>query len=619
MPMYRYIALMWGHSNLESARAAKFLAARLHEVSPHKWSQAWYSAGLTIYHSGEHQGRMQTYRLQGERGAVLGRLFRNDFTSVVDDFDELESRRCLTTKGQHLIDNYWGRYVAFLNEPSSRTRYVMRDPSGAFPCFHTPFQGVTIYFSDMQDAANFDCLPFTVNWESLNVEIMLPGHQKTITGLNEVGEVLPAECVEVTPFDQRCWFVWNPTEISQTDVIENPEEAANILRRTVKSTIGALAGCYEHVAHNLGGLDSSIALACMVQAPKRPKITCVNFYTKSPRGEERRFSRQAAEQYGVPLVEFELDYRSVELDKLFVLNKRANPTGIMDCTGITGKDLQLELQKNVEARFTGVGGDNVFHQSPFGFGALDFVRSNGLLRKYIVKIALEASRYGRQAIFANFREMIRERLSPAPCQSYVFERLHEDRQFPFVNSEIVEDKTYERLLHPLLVADNHDLKGKYLQIMMSTFYYTGYYDRWDTEYHAEHIHAYFSQPIVETCLRIPIWILTYGGVDRGLARKAFQDDLPPSITRRYSKSTPADFFRAIFEHNNGFLRDVLLDGAMVGQGVLVRDRIEQALSSADQSLHVNHFQFLNYAAREIWLNGWLNRPTTKSPMLGISV
>lgn len=619
MTMYRYIALMWGRTDLEASRAAKFLAEKLPEVSLHQWSRAWDGVGLAIFHSGEHKGRMQTYRLRGERGAVLGRLFRNDYTSVIDDLSEFESRRCLETRGQHLIDNYWGRYVAFLNDPASGLRYVMRDPTGTFPCFHTPFRGVTIYFSDMQDAANFDFLPFTVNWDFLKVNIMLPPFQKRITGLNEVEEVLPAECVEIMPSGKRSRFVWNPTEISQADVVEDPDEASELLRETVKNTIGALVGCYERIIHNLGGLDSSIALACMAQAPKRPEITCVTNFTRSPRGDERYYSRQVARKYGVPLIEFGLDDRKVSLDRLFTVNKRANPAGMFDCIGITGEGLALAEQKYVQAQFTGAGGDNVFHQYPFNIGALDYVRRRGFFEKGNFRVAIEASRYGRRSIMSTLRDMLRERFVPAQCRSYVYAALYQSRKMPLVNPEVAEVGGYESFLHPMLIPHDDDPKGKYLQILSSALHHKDYYDMWDDNYYMERVRLYFNQPIVESCLRIPIWVLTYGGVDRGLARKTFQDDLPQNVARRYSKSTPAEFYRDIFESNIGFLRNVLLDGAMVAQGILLRDRLDCALSKDDLVQHLHPSALLGYAATEAWLKSWLDRPIAQAAALDVVV
>jgi asparagine synthase (glutamine-hydrolysing) len=619
MVMYRYMALMWSRADREADRAAKFLAANLPEVSPHAWSQAWDGAGLAIYHSGEHKGRMQTYRLQGERGAVLGRLFRNDYTSVVDDLDEFESRKCLETRGQRLIDDYWGRYVAFLNDPETGTRYVMRDPTGAFPCFHTPFRGVTIYFSDMQDAANFDFLPFTVNWEFIKANFFLPQYQKTITGLNEVSEVLPAECLEVTPFEKKSRFVWNPTEISQTGVVEDPEEAAALLRETVKSTIGAIAGCYDRVIHNLGGLDSSIALACMAQAQKRPEIICATHFTRSTSGDERLYSRQVVRKCDVELIEWELDWRKADLSRIFESNKLARPLGFFDCIGLTGDVLALAKKRDAEALTYGVGGDQVYFQLHRNFGALDYVRQHGLFQKDILKVAIEASRYGRKSLFATLRDMIRELAAPAPCYRYVHNEIFQFLRLPFIDPEFVDESGHERLLHPLLIPDDRDPKGKYKHILGSALSPLEHYNHWDAHYYAEQIRMYFTQPIIETCLRIPGWVMTYGAIDRGLARKAFQCDLPEDIVKRLSKSSPQTYYDEIFIHNKDYVMNVLLDGVMAREGILLHDKLEQGFTGQDQFLQVKSHEMLKYLSIEVWLRRWMERPVRQASSLALAV
>ena len=606
MTMYRYMTLMWNRADPDAQKAADFLAAKLNEVSPHAWRKAWGVPGLAVFDSGHDPGRMQTYRLDGDRGVVLGRLFHRDYTSQTTDLDDALSRKCIETRGQHLIDHCWGRYVTFLHDPASNTHWIMRDPTGAFPCFHTPFEGVEIYFSDMQDAANFDFLRFSVNWEFLKTNIMLAMFQKTHTGLNEVGEVLPAECVEITPFERTSRFVWDPTQIATTEVVEDPDEAATLLRTTVKNTIGALASCYDRVVHNLGGLDSSIVLACMADAPKRPEITCINYFTKSPRGEERFYSRQVADKFDAPLVEMELEYRKADLTKISRSNKLANPLGFFDCIGLTDNVLELAKETNAQALFYGVGGDNVFFQPKVNLGGLDHVRTHGL-SKDTLRIAMEAARYGRKSLTKTLRDMLHERFSPAPCYSAVHESLFDDLKIPLVNPDFVSDGNYERFLHPLLIPDQHSLKAKHFHILICALYSKDYYDHWDTDYCSERILAYLYQPIIETCLRIPVWVLTYGGVDRGLARRSFRQDVPQGVIRRVSKSTPVEFYDEIYNSNISILREFLIDGIMVQKGILLREKLEIALNRDDPLFGFARFQILGYLAKEIWLRSWIER------------
>lgn len=618
MTMYRYITLSWDRRNSAAARVAASIVDAIPTCSPHAWETSYRADGLVVLHSGEQKGRMQTYHMAGDNGVILGRLFRNgnngEYSSQTEDIGETETRRCLASKTQHLIDHYWGRYVTFLHDRASDTKYIMRDPSAAFPCFVTRYEGVDIYFSDMQDAANLEFLPFTVNWDFIRANLMLPLFQKTITGLNEVGEVLPAECVEVTPDGSTSRFVWDPAKIAATNVVEDVDEAAALLRKTVRNTIQALAGCYDGIVHNLGGLDSSIALACMADMPQRPDISCINYFTKSPQGEERFYSRQSANKAGVPLTESELDYRKVDISKIFCSNKLARPHGFFDCIGLTGDVLNLVSEKNADAIFYGIGGDNVFFQPPFNIGALDYVHNNGFGRDTL-KVWMEASRYGRKSLPKTLASMISERVFPAPCYDYVFDLIFDQEPSPFINPNLESIHKYKKYLHPLLLPHDNVAKGKYLHILMSALFSIEHYDHWDNEYLAERVNVYLTQPIIEACMRIPSWVLTSGGIDRGLARIAFRQDLPLDVVARRSKSTPGPFYTDVYANSIDLIRETLLDGALVNENILLREPLEQALRKTDIQLNIVPHLMLGHLGNEAWLSGWLNRSTGRAKKL----
>ncbi len=620
--MYRFIALLWNDADGDAAMAARFIASQLPETSSHQWRKSYATDGLTVFDAGAQAGRMQTCRLQNDSGVVLGKVFRNapngEYVSQTDDLDDIQSRKILRTQTGHLVTHYWGRYVAFLNDRATGVKYIMRDPSGAFPCFFTQHKGVEIYFSDMADVANFDFLPFTANHNYLATNILLPQFQKVHTGLNEVSEVLPAECVEIMPSGRTSRFVWNPTKIAETDVVENPEEAAMLLRKTVKNTVAALAGCYDSVVHNLGGIDSSIVLSALAATPKRPEITCINFYTESPAGEERFYSRQVAVKYGVPLVEKKLDYRKADLSRVFHSNKLANPLGFFDCLGLTNHLLNLAREKNAQALFYGVGGDNVFYQPPFSLGAQDYIHYHGFGR-HAPRVMMEAARYGRQSIAKTFRAMVQERFSPAPCYRAVRDLMNGGVNHTLINPAFLSGHGGQKSLHPLLIPDDDMAKGKYLHILMCALFSIEHYDHWDPSYFAERIHVYLTQPVIEACLRIPTWVLTYNGVERGLARKAFEHELPQDVVMRFSKSTPVEFYNDIYAHNTDLLREILLDGILVQEKILLRDVLERTLSQEDVFFAVSPLEILGHFATEVWLRGWRDRPVADATSLKVAV
>ena len=82
---------------------------------------------------------------------VLGKLFErlgnSPSTAVPLSLGEARTRAITESRGRHLVDGYWGRYVAFLYDGVAKTTRVLRDPSGGLPCLTIRFGGVRLYFS----------------------------------------------------------------------------------------------------------------------------------------------------------------------------------------------------------------------------------------------------------------------------------------------------------------------------------------------------------------------------------------------------------------------------------------------------------------------------------------
>jgi asparagine synthase (glutamine-hydrolysing) len=84
-----------------------------------------------------------------------------------------------------------------------------------------------------------------------------------------------------------------------------------------------------------------------------------------------------------------------------------------------------------------------------------------------------------------------------------------------------------------------------------------------------------SQPVVETCLRVPTWMWISGGQNRSVARSAFADLLPPDILNRRSKGTYVNYSGAVFRRNKEKIRDFLLTGELQAHGLLETDALRR--------------------------------------------
>jgi asparagine synthase (glutamine-hydrolysing) len=126
------------------------------------------------------------------------------------------------------------------------------------------------------------------------------------------------------------------------------------------------------------------------------------------------------------------------------------------------------------------------------------------------------------------------------------------------------------------------------------------------EREAPSIHPLISQPVVELCLRIPTYVLLNGGVSRGLAREAFKDILPKEVYGRVSKGTGSTAQQQFISHNMPLIRERLLDGILVREGILDKRKLESFLVPDQKFLTVLPSQVSDYVVVEGWLSGWTN-------------
>lgn len=113
-----------------------------------------------------------------------------------------------------------------------------------------------------------------------------------------------------------------------------------------------------------------------------------------------------------------------------------------------------------------------------------------------------------------------------------------------------------------------------------------------------------SQPLMELSLRIPVDVLTIGGVDRAIARMAFSQELPPQIAARRSKGGLEEHAKAALFMNIGLVRELLLDGLLVSRGYIDRSELEAALSRKPTRTQSFVSEIYQYLTLEGWCRSW---------------
>jgi asparagine synthase (glutamine-hydrolysing) len=115
-----------------------------------------------------------------------------------------------------------------------------------------------------------------------------------------------------------------------------------------------------------------------------------------------------------------------------------------------------------------------------------------------------------------------------------------------------------------------------------------------------------SQPLLELLMRIPTWVLTAGGWDRALARRAFGHEVPRRILMRRTKGGQEEYAKSIFTRDLDFARDLLLDGRLVRRGLLDAVRLANVLSGQPSRTAAGNAELYGCLSMEVWLRQWLH-------------
>ena len=610
--MYRYLALIWNPADIEKTAAASSLIERM-SAFPASWQRALDEPGVVFFHSGLNQGASETRRLDASAGVVLGRIFSRNIESTPATravaFDATETEAIVATGGKRLFEHYWGRYVAIVRNPRDGAVSVLRDPMGQLPCMLTSFKGVDIVFSDLEDCLKLGLLKFTVNWDYVAGVLANPGILTRETALNEVSEVQLGERVRFTGSSTERSIEWRAFEIARTDRIQSVADAVSQLRATTRACIHAWASCYPGILHNLsGGLDSSIVLSCLKDAPTQPSITCLNYYGTGPSEDERPHAQLAARHMGARLVECLLDPAEVRLERLTTLRRSARPWFYMYELEHGELETRLAQEHGANGLFSGAGGDGIFYQARADLAVADYFFDHGF-GSGLLHTAVDAAQVSRRSIWPLLVKALRARILPKRFNPMA-EAGRMERTL--VNADVLKAAIGNvDFDHPWFTRKaTQGVSPGILWHVSTVSVPPAYYPSFGPELVPERTLPLLSQPLVELCIRTPSYLLIASGRDRAVARRAFASDLPEATVKRTAKGRIDQHLRNVLDANLEFVREFLLDGILVSKGLLNRGNLETYLTRERSPADFQYSEILQeHLCIEAWLRRSLGMPT----------
>jgi asparagine synthase (glutamine-hydrolysing) len=612
--MFRYMAFVWNVTNQSQTEAVDLLSRRLKSLSS-QWREVLDHDGMRVLCANIRTGSLEPHLLANKSGVVLGTVLRrneapeDDTLSPKAILGSRETESILGSQGRWLIDNCWGNYVALIGDRNASRKIVVKDPTGSLPCFSTEFRGATVVFSCIADCIDLQLLTFTMNRSYLAGRLVDGGSSHAHSPLNEVSQVYRGERVIVDsasePASLSREFLWTPMQFEHSqNLIENPETAGRSMRATIRSATHSLAACHESLLLRLsGGLDSSIVSGCLRDVPIGPRIACYTYFNPRGRSDERPWARLAAQHAGFEHIECAVTPEDLDLHALLQMPPAVEPASPLEFLQRTSTEKQLNADRGVTAIFTGDGGDSGFCSDSIAYALSEHIHRHGPSLQ-MFRLAAQIALLTEQSTWTVLTRSLRRLRSGSGAALPKEMLLNACR---LVNPAVFAAFTpATQHGHPWFRGVGRIPGGLLRRVGMlvaTPDIYNAALPARDIV--PEVVSPLYSQPAIELLLRIPIHVHFENGRDRGLARRAFEPDVPQAILQRRWKDRAPGFHDELVHRNQAFLREFFLDGVLVSEGLLDRKAVEAALSPGPVKNNVFPGEIIAHMGTEIWARQWL--------------
>lgn len=522
------------------------------------------------------------------RGAIVGALFSQEGFEHRVTLTRAQTEAVVISRGQTLIDNFWGAYVALFETSDDGGVEVLRDPSGGLAVYYAQTERFSVVASDPATLTAMLGHRPAIDWTRIHAHLLDPVPDRHHTGLEGVFELPPGERASLAHSIER-EALWTPWAFARDRYSDNFANLAQALEHTALGCVKAWASGFQKVSLGVsGGLDSSVVAACLRETGATP--TFFTMVTDDAEGDERPYAKTLTDFLGAPLYERRYRVEDVDIAAPAAVN-RARPS--LTFTAQTLAKVREDLQRDlgVHAHFSGGGGDNLFCLSNSAAPLVDKFESDGW-RPGLWRVLGQISRLTQASaldIVATARRIAASsrRFAPPPAE----------------NRFLKGSSTASAAYHPWLNAPSDMLPGKARHVGMLALAEMGAQGNPGAD-GAPFIQPLLAQPMMELCLRVPSWIWSTGGVNRAPVRTAFANRLPPALIARTSKGGPTSFSQQIYHTHRLRLREQLLGGLVIDHLPIDRHALDQALLSDRPASLIDMRSILSLACVEAWARAY---------------
>ena len=528
----------------------------------------------------------------GRDGIVIGSLFAPGAKRAIDALSPSAAAAILGSAGQHLVQTYWGDYVAML--PGRDDTVVVRSPFGHLPCLEAGHAGGLLAASDIDALWLGGFGRFTLDREGILRQLLAGDLRQNATCLAGVEELRGGDQLVVRGETRRRTRLWSPwTFVAPSRRIEDQAETERRLRDQVMACVSLrTATAARPLVLLSGGLDSSIVATCLAAADR--DFVGLNLRTPDLAGDERIFARAVAGHIGHDLVERDMTEGVPDIERLAAV-RLPRPVARSFEQHVYTLALKEAGDLGCDALVDGGGGDNVFCSLQSASPAADcLLDPDG--RPHFWRLCGDIGQLAETSVWTvAWRAFRRARRAAVPASWSIDPR--------FLPRDAL-DLAASAVRHPWLEEDVLPLPGRsaYVANLIAA---QGYVE--DGPHGAKHnaISPLVSQPLIEHCLKIPSWHWFAQGRNRAAARRAFEPLLPAQVVWRESKGSPNGLLARLFETNRLFLRDHLGGGVLAAKNIIDRAAVIAAIDDPRPAHGTGFGRILQLADTESWARGIL--------------
>ena len=531
----------------------------------------------------------------GSEGFVVGKLFSSGKTEAVKAFDAATARSIVTSHGDRLIDAHWGSYVAVLAARQRPSVELIRAPLGDLPCYTwlSPFG--LLAASDVDLLTRFGGFEAEIDWAQLALDLAAPDLRRPRTCLAGLNELSGGE--RLTDLAARrvidvCWTPWNYAGSAMR--FSDPIEAAYRVRHAVNTSVAAQATDHPKALLRLsGGLDSSILAAALKQS--NVDFVAHTLVTRDRGGDERLHARKVADHLGIQLIEVERNCDFVDVG-VSAAQGLPRPSARAFAQASSRSAREAARACNASVILDGGGGDNVFASLQSTAPVADCLRADGGVGHFW-KTARSIGIAAHESTYKVARGAIIRSLTRGPDFRWPI-----DLNLLSASAQAAAATAGE---HPWLSPPRGALPGSASHVALIVGAQSVVQSR-DPRERVPDVSPLISQPVVETCLRVPSWMWTRDGHNRAIAREAFRSLLPASIVYRRDKGAPDSFLVELIAANLDRMRGMLLHGCLARNGLLDTIQVDAALALAARAKGFGYIRIMQLIDAEAWVQSWMD-------------